>query len=141
MVKRLVETSVIFLLSGLAFGQNILPDAPSTTTPKIFWVATGIYAASVIADGETTVHNINQGCIEVGTPWLYGRRPDRARFYAINAGIGAAMVLGTRKLGRSSNPFIRKLAWGTGIALMSYHTQEHFRGAAHNLRLNTALCH
>ena len=59
----------LVILSAGAFSQD-LPEAPQPQTPKAFWAMTGAYTAGIIADGETTLHQVSQGCVEVRSPML-----------------------------------------------------------------------
>jgi len=115
-----------------AFAQSeILPNAPSvqTSTPKAFWALTGAYTASVIADGITTHNNIANGCVENWSSSLYGSRPSNARFYITSFAIEAGAVFAGRQLMHSRSRFLRAVAYG----MLSTDTEEHFRGAIHNL--------
>jgi hypothetical protein len=130
----------IFLLVLVLFCSTVhcqeLPDAPMPIQAKTFWISAGLYAASLPFDGETTIHGIHQGCFEVGSAWLYGRRPTRLSFYGPTIAIGAGAILATKYLGHSHNRTVSKLAMFAGTAFLSYQAEEHFRGGIHNLRLN-----
>lgn len=121
-----------------AFGQTafvqsaVLPNAPSvqtSKTPKAFWALTGAYTASVIADGITTHNNISNGCVENWSSALYGSRPSNARFYITSFAIEAGAVFTGHHLMRSHSRLLRAVAYG----MLSTDTEEHFRGAIHNL--------
>lgn len=116
-----------------AFVQSaVLPNAPSvqtSKTPKAFWALTGAYTASVIADGITTHNNIANGCVENWSSSLYGSRPSNARFYITSFAIEAGAVFAGRQLMHSRSRFLRAVAYG----MLSTDTEEHFRGAIHNL--------
>jgi hypothetical protein len=113
--------------SAAAFPQD-LPEAPTPQTPKSFWMMTGVYAASIVADGETTVHQVSQGCVEVRSPMLYGTRPTRTRFYAASALVDGGTIFLSRKLVRSQSKFMRTVGWG----LMSFGAEQHAYGAIAN---------
>lgn len=115
------------ILSVAACAQD-LPEAPAPQTPKTFWVITGVYTASLIADGETTVHQVSQGCVEVRSPMLYGTRPDRARFYVASALVDGGTMFLSRKLVRSQSKIMRTMGW----SLMSFGAEQHAYGAIAN---------
>jgi hypothetical protein len=114
-----------------------LPNAPEQqthpATPKSFWALTGLYTASVLADGITTHNNISKGCVEVWSAGLYGQRPTNARFYATAFGIEAGAVTAGRYFVRSHNRVLKMLGWG----MLSTDTEEHFRGAIHNMSMSS----
>lgn len=93
---------------------------------------TGAYTASIIADGETTVHQVSQGCVEVRSPMLYGARPTRARFYVASALVDGGTMFLSRKLVRSQSKFMRTVGWG----LMSFGTEQHAHGAIANSQVS-----
>ena len=131
MKKLAILATFVVLVSAISPAQEF-PDAPQRQTPKMFWTMTGTYAASIIADGETTVAKTHQGCVEVWSPMLYGRQPNRARFYVASALVDGGTIYLSRKLVRSNRPMMRRIGWG----LMSFGTEEHFRGAISNMRVN-----
>ncbi len=134
-----------FCLIALLFTASIsmasepiaLPNAPEQPihqpTPKAFWALTGLYTASVIADGITTHNNISKGCVEVWSAGLYGQRPSNLRFYATSFGIEAGAVIAGKYLVRSHNRALRMIGWG----IASTDTEEHFRGAIHNMSMSS----
>lgn len=135
-MKKLLLLALVFTASmSMASEPIALPNAPEQqiheSTPKAFWAMTGMYTASIIADGITTHNNISNGCVEVWSAGLYGQRPSNARFYATAFGIEAGAVVAGRYLVRSHNRALRMLGWG----LVSTDTEEHFRGAFHNMSM------
>lgn len=131
--------AVLLLTASMSMASEpiAIPNAPEQqtheSTPKAFWALTGLYTASVIADGITTHNNISRGCVEVWSAGLYGQRPSNVRFYATAFGIEAGAVVAGRYLSRSHNRALRMLGWG----MLSTDTEEHFRGAIHNMGISS----
>jgi hypothetical protein len=121
----------IAILSVAGFAQEF-PEAPAPQTPKTFWMMTGVYTASIIADGETTVHQVSQGCVEVRSPMLYGSQPNRARFYLGSALIDGGAMLVSHRLVRSQSKFMRTVGW----SLMSFGAEQHAYGAIANSQVS-----
>jgi hypothetical protein len=125
--KILSLLGCLAIISVAACAQD-LPEAPAPQTPKTFWMMTGVYTASLIADGETTVHQVSQGCVEVRSPMLYGARPTRARFYAASALVDGGTLFLSHRLVRSQSKFMRTVGW----SLMSFGAEQHAYGAIAN---------
>ncbi|HEY1464243.1 MAG TPA: hypothetical protein VGF44_12585 [Terriglobales bacterium] len=125
--KILSMLGCIAILSVAGYAQDF-PEAPAQQTPKTFWMMTGVYTASIIADGETTVHQVSQGCVEVRSPMLYGSQPTRARFYLGSALVDGGAILVSRRLVRSQSKFMRTMGW----SLMSFGAEQHAYGAIAN---------
>ena len=124
---------ILLLLAGSAYAAK-LPEAPSSSkpkTPKLFWVATGIYAGAIVADGQTTMRIINNGGVESWNSWLYGMRPTHARFYTTSTAMDGMQIALSYKLIRSRRKWMRVAGW----ALLAGGIEEHVRGAIHNVRL------
>jgi hypothetical protein len=126
-MRRIV---VLLILAGVCQAQA-LPDAPSASrrTPKAFWVLTAAYGASVVADAETTAAFVQVQCVEGWNPWLYGKRPSRARFYAAAGAMAVSTVFASRKMVRSRKKLVRAAGW----TLLAGMAQGHARGAIHNI--------
>jgi len=129
--KTLSMLGCLVILSAGAFSQD-LPEAPKPQTPKAFWAITGAYTASIIADGETTLHQVSQGCVEVRSPMLYGARPTRARFYVASALVDGGTMFLSHRLVRSQSKFMRTVGW----SLMSFGTEQHAHGAFANSQVS-----
>ena len=125
--KILSMFGCLAVLSVAGYPQE-LPEAPAPQTPKSFWMMTGVYTASIIADGETTVHQVSQGCVEVRSPMLYGTRPTRARFYLGSALVDGGAMFMSHRLVRSQSKFMRTIGW----SLMSFRAEQHAYGAIAN---------
>jgi hypothetical protein len=129
--KTLMLFVCLATLSVAGYSQD-LPEAPAPQTPKTFWVATGVYTASIIADGETTVRQVSQGCVEVRSPMLYGETPTRARFYLASALVDGGTMFLSRRLVRSQSKFVRTVGW----SLMSFGAEQHAHGAISNSQIS-----
>ena len=124
------------------FRSAKLPDSLSqlkkhaAKTPKMFWVASGVLAGSMVFDAETTTANMRAGAHEVWSPLLYGRRPDRPRFYGASIALDGALAFASYRLVRMDHSKwgILKNVWKVaGWGLMAYQTQDHLRGGIHNI--------
>ena len=70
----------------------VVPKTSKPTNTKKFWALTAFSAAMTVADIELTQNCLAtvRGCYE--TDPLYGTHPSRARMYAINVPINAAVT-------------------------------------------------
>lgn len=122
---------LIFALSVSALAE--LPNGPQYQTPKKFWVLSGIYVASIVADGITTHHNQMNGSTE-NNAWLYGQHPTNTRFFATNAAIATGRIYFSRKLISSHRKGVRMIGWG----MMLYGIEDHAQCAIQNSQLGPA---
>lgn len=122
---------LIFALSVSAFAE--LPNGPQYQTPKKFWVLSGIYVGSIVADGITTHQGQMQGTTEQNS-WLYGQHPSNVRFFATNAAIAGGRIYFSRKLIASRRKGVRMIGWG----MMLYGIEDHTNAVIRNSRIDYA---
>jgi len=131
-MKRAAKLAVIALLLATAYAQEP-PDTPQPQkTPAAFWLETGAYTASILADDWSTQRFERMGCVEGFNPTLYGLRPTNTRFLAVSFGIEAAEVYGARRAVRSRSKFWKTL----GYSFLGYNIENRTQAVAHNLGLH-----
>lgn len=147
-VVRLLLISIILLIlpavvqaQNRVSGESPYPQAanlpfapeqkPAVFRNKIFWPLVGAYAASAIADAQTSYKNEQK--FPKGTEqndWLYGRRPSLARYYLTNAAIDGAATFISYKVLHSRRKSLRVAGWG----LLAEGTASHASAAIANSR-------
>lgn len=105
----------------------VVPRKPKPTSTKKFWAVTAFSAAMTVADIELTQNCLAtvRGCYE--TDPIYGTHPSRARMYAINVPINAAVSYLSYKT-MTGKRLTRMWAWPQ-LAL----TATHFGGVVTNI--------
>lgn len=105
----------------------VVPSKPRPTSTKKFWALTAFSAAMTVADIELTQNCLAtvRGCYE--TDPIYGTHPSRARMYAINVPVNAAVSYLSYKTMRGKR-LSKMWAWPQ-LAL----TGTHFGGVVTNI--------
>lgn len=105
----------------------VVPSKPKPTSTKKFWALTAFSAAMTVADIELTQNCLAtvRGCYE--TDPIYGTHPSRARMYAINIPVNAAVSYLSYKA-MNGKRLSRMWAWPQ-LAL----TATHFGGVMTNI--------
>jgi hypothetical protein len=141
-VAAVVLSLWLFLPLPILASAAELPEAPQPAqrSQKAFWAEVAAYAAVNVADGVSTVRFVglgnrcgiyHRGCFESESPWLYGRKPTAARYFAASFALAGIDAYVSYRLERSPRRGFRILGQG----IMPFETAAHAQGLAQNLSL------
>ena len=96
------QTVKVQLTDGTRKWYEQLP-IPHRTTDKVWWISNILQASSMIGDVELSLHelNIHPGAYEVNP--LFGKRPSRARYYAIEGPLTGIAIWSSHHYKRESD--------------------------------------